>query len=137
MGILDQLLDEIGSTDLTQQVREICDQIFEQEKDKIEHIDYLIKGPNVFLCLEVPGRTNNEVSFLTLEREYEEMYVAVLWAWRKQQLENNTPEEIDPPRKRKTWVFNENKAKKILTEYAKIVKHFKGELDGDKKRNKN
>ena len=136
MGILDQLLDEINSKDLTQQVREICDQIFEQEKDKIEHIDYLIKGPNVFLCLEVPGITAREVAFLTLEREYEETYVAVLWTWRKNQLEANTPEEIDPPKRKKSWVFNENKAKKILTEYAKLVKYFKGEINA-LTRNKN
>jgi hypothetical protein len=132
MGILKTLLDEIKSNDLTQQVREICDKIFEEEKDRIKNIDYIITGPNVFLCLDVPGRNQNEVAFLSLEREYEETYLAVLWTWRKNQLENNTPDEIDPPKKRGTWVFEENQAPKILTEYAKIVKHLKGEFDGTK-----
>ena len=49
MGILDQLLKEIGSDDLTQQVREICAKIAEEEKDNMEHLDYILKGPNVFM----------------------------------------------------------------------------------------
>ncbi len=132
MGILKTLLGEIESNDLTQQVRELCDKIFEEEKDRIKNIDYIITGPNVFLCLDVPGRNKNEVAFLSLEREYEETYLAVLWTWRKNQVDLYTPEVIDPPKKRETWVFDENKAHKILTEYAKIVKHLKGEFNGTK-----
>ena len=127
MGILDQLLKEIGSDDLTQQVREICAKIAEEEKDNMEHLDYILKGPNVFLCLEVPGRRVNEVAFLVLEREYEEIYVVVLWTWTKSQLETYSPAEIPPPKKQKTWVLNENKATKILTGYAKIIKTLRGE----------
>ena len=127
MGILDQLLKEIGSDDLTQQVREIWAKIAEEEKDNMEHLDYILKGPNVFLCLEVPGRRVNEVAFLVLEREYEEIYVVVLWTWTKSQLETYSPAEIPPPKKQKTWVLNENKATKILTGYAKIIKTLRGE----------
>ncbi len=131
MGILDLLLEEIGTKDLTQQVRELCDQIFEEEKDKMEHIDYLVTGPNIFISLEVPGRHNKEVAFLTLEREYEEVYIASLWTWNKSEIALYEMKlatiPLGPPKKQKTWIINENKAKKILTEYAKIVKTLRGE----------
>ncbi len=130
MGILDSLLEEIGTTDLTQQVHEICDKIFEEEKEKIEYIEYLVTGPNIFLCLEVPGRHTKEIAFLTLEREYEEIYIAALWTFRKTETYINdvvVMKPDDPPKKQKTWTINENQAKKILTEYAKIVKTLRGE----------
>jgi len=127
MGILDLLLKEITSNDLTQQIREICAQIAEEEKDNTEHKECILKGPNIFLCLEVPGRRANEVAVLTLEREYEEIYVVALWTWTKNQIEFFKDDDLPTPKKQKTWIIQEYKAKKILTEYAKIVKTLRGE----------
>jgi len=115
------------SNHLTQQVREICSKIAEEEKDNTEHKECILKGPNIFLCLEIPGRRLNEVAVLTLEREYEEIYVVGLWTWTKSQIKFFKDGDLPRPKKQKTWVIQENKATKILTEYAKIVKTLRGE----------
>jgi len=125
MGILKQLLNELKDSPLTDQVRIICDQIIEEEKNSIEYPELNPTGPRVFLSLSVPGRNNKEVGFLTLEREDEEVYVAIYSTLEKHRIVEN-PEEQLPPRRRKVWVIDENKAEKILTQYAKKLKMLRG-----------
>jgi len=127
MGILDTLLSEIKSSDLTQQVREICDQITKQEKDKQEYPELAPSGPTVFLSLEAPGRNNKEIGFLTLEREDEEVYIIVYHSLEKNRIDEIDIERSAAPRRRKAWVINEVKAAKILTTYAKKLKMLRGD----------
>jgi len=125
MGILKQLLSEIKESDLTHQVRVICDQIIEEEKDSVEYPELNPTGPRVFLSLSVPGRNDKEIGFLTLEREDEEVYVAIYSTLEKHRIVED-PEEQLPPRRRKVWVIDENKAEKILTQFAKKLKMLRG-----------
>jgi len=127
VGILKILLEEIKTSDLTQQVREICDQIKEQEKNNMEYPELAPKGPMVFLSLEAPGRNIKEVGFLTLEREDEERYAAVYHTLEKYRINVENPDDILPPRRRSVWVIDENTAEKILTKFARKLKMLRGE----------
>ena len=129
MTCLDEMLLEIKTSDLDTQVKELCDKIFDQEKENFTHFEYMLKGPNIFLCLEVPGRTKKEIAFLCLEREYVETYIITLWTIFKPKIGEIKDKEKDivPYRKIRTWVIKENKANKILMEYAKTIKLMKGE----------
>jgi len=126
MGILQDLLKEVitPNADLTQQVRELCDLIKEEEQENINYSELLPTGPNVFLSLEVPGRYKTEVGFVTLEREGEEQYIIVYHTLEKNRIDK---EFSIPPRRRKVWEINENKAEKILTKFALIIKMLKNE----------
>ena len=125
MGILEKLLSEIPSSDLTEKVRVICDQIKEEESPKFEYPELAPKGALVFLTLEVPGRNDKEIGFLTLEREDEEVYVAIYSTLEKYRIKDPIEDTI-PPRRRKVWVIDENKAEKIITQFAKKLKMLKG-----------
>ena len=119
MSILSKLLSEIKSDDKVQQLRELCFRIYKEEESSIKNIDYLPKGPNIFLSLEVPGRTEKEIAFLSLEREYSEEYIVVLFS--KLQVPESTL------KRQKTWKTVEGNPEKILTTYARIYKHLRGE----------
>lgn len=127
MGILEILLSEIKSPDLTQQVREICDKIMNQEKELQKYSKLAPSGPTVFLSLEAPGRNDKEIGFLTLEREDEETYIIVYHTIEKYRIDEKDIEKSITPRRRKTWVINEVKAEKILTNYAKKLKMLRGD----------
>jgi len=124
MGILEQLLSEIKEPDLTHQVRVICDQIIKEEPVS-KYAELNPTGPRVFLSIEVPGRNNKEIGFLTLEREDVEVYCAIYSTLEKYRISEN-PEETIAPRRRKVWVIDENKAEKILTQFAKKLKMLRG-----------
>lgn len=119
MGILQQILSELKDSPTPEQVKIICDQIYNQEKDKANqsNIENAPKGPLIYLALEVKGRYRGEVGFLTLERENEEEFSSVYYS-----APNGTPLKI-----RKVWNIKENKPEKILTEYAKKFKMLRGE----------
>lgn len=126
MGILQNLLKEIvmPKADLTQQVRELCDLIKEEEQKNIKYPKLLPTGPNVFLSLEVPGRYKTEVGFITLERESVEQYIIVYHTLEKHRIDK---EFSILPRRRKVWEINENKAEKILTKFALTIKMLQNE----------
>ena len=128
MPILEELLKEIKSDDIDEQVKILCDQIFEEEKDKIEHIKIIPKGPNVFLSLEVPGRTSLEVAFVVLERETSSQFIISLWTINKSFI-NNFKSGDDPLslKRQRAEEVREFKPEKILHEYAKFIKYMKGE----------
>jgi len=117
---LDKIISEIPSTNITQQIREMCDIIMDEEKIRMEHLKYAPKGPNKFLVIEVKGMLKREIGFLTLERESEEEYVGVYWAFRLDKADR-------PPRKIKVHPIEGNSAKKIMYQFAKLVKFYRGE----------
>ena len=127
MGILQELLKEIKSDDMTQQIREICYTIYEEESPNFLYPDQEPKGTNVFLALEVPGRYTKEIGYLTLERQSEELYVAIFHTLDINRINIENPEATPIARRQKVWEIDENKAEKILMKFAKICKMLRGE----------
>jgi len=123
MTILGNIIKELNENDLTLQVKKICEQIELEETKKCKHPKRRPTGPNTFLSIEVPGIKKNEVSYVSLEREGEEEYLTVLWS-----LYNKFyADESKNLKKIKVWQINENKAEKILINFAKTVKFLRGE----------
>jgi len=126
MGVLKDLLKEIEGDDNLEKVRRICDQIAEEEKKNIHHEATLPVGPNLFLVLEVPGRIKEEIAYLALERESEDVWLAVLFTTTIKEYaarENTTPST----KRNRVWQINDSRPEKILTEYAKRYKFLRGE----------
>ena len=126
MSILGDIIKEIDNDDKLEVIRILCDQIFEEEVGNIENRDVLPTGPNIFLSLEVPGRVKNEIAFLSLERESEDVYLAVLFVTEKKQLKKEFLEDVSMKRQR-VWKINDHRPEKILTEYAKKYKLLRGQ----------
>jgi hypothetical protein len=124
MTILGDIIKEFGENELTLQVKKICQEIHNEEIKKCKHPERLPTGPNTFLSIEIPGiKKSNQVSYLSLEREGEEHYLTVLWSlYSKFYLD-----ETKNLKKIKVWEINENKAEKILIQFAKTVKLLRGE----------
>ena len=125
MTILQEILNGIKGDDFTEKIKTVCDQIFKEEVDNISHKDLLPKGANVFLALEVPGRIQNEIAFLTLEREGPLEFIAVLYTINKLDFTKKKIEELSY-KKTKVWEINEDKPEKILTAYARQYKFLRG-----------
>jgi len=126
LTILSEILKEIRSDDNLEKIRILCDQIFEEEKENIKYEMILPRGPNIFLSLEVPGRIKDEIAFLSLERESENLYLAVLFTTNKKELKKARDGEVSIKRQR-VWQINDHRPEKILTEYAKRYKFLRGE----------
>ena len=127
MGILATILEELGTDKLVEQVHMICQQIIEEEKQNFEYMDYASDGPNIFMTLEVPGRNQKEVGFLSLEREGEEIYLIIYSTLLKVDMEGVKPEDAPPPKRQKVWEIRDHRAEKIVTDYAKRIKLLRGE----------
>ena len=125
MTILRELIEQMKSNkkDNLQQIRELCDRIMQEEKSNITHKSHLPVGPNIFLALEVPGRNSKEVAYLTLERETEDLYLAVLYTIPLMLLKIPT----SGLRRQMVWEIEDHRPEKILTEYAKHYKYLRGE----------
>lgn len=126
MTILDELIKEAGTSDLTEQIRSICEKIYNEEKPTFQYPEVEPKGPNIFLAVEVPGKTDRQTGFLTLERESEEDYVVVFYMVDINKIVKGSKEESVSPRKIKAWEVSEIYADKILTRFAKICKTLRG-----------
>ena len=129
MGILQKLLKELESTDdALEKIRSLCDQIYDQEIGNIKHESILPTGPNILLSLEVPGRIKDEIAFLSLERESEDLYLAVLFITTEKELQKSIVRKDSPSIKRqRVWQINDHRPTQILTEYAKRYKFLRGE----------
>ena len=125
MTILQELLAEIKSDDFSEQIKTICDKIFKEEESNITHKDLLPKGANIFLSLEVPPRIQNEIAFLTLEREGPKEFISILYTVNKLEYIKKKLEELSY-KKTKVWEINEDKPEKILTAYARQYKILRG-----------
>ena len=122
MTILKQILDEIKTDDKTQKLKQLCDKIQREETDGKED-EIAPTGPNIFLSLEVPGRTTKEIAFLTLERETNSKYLVILYTMLKSQISN----KIISLKRRSVSEIEDNRPEKILTFYAQKLKYLKGE----------
>lgn len=123
MTILSDVLKEIPANDELDRMRMMCDKIQEEESSKIENATMLPKGPNILLALEVPGRTEKEISFLTLERETPDKYIMVLFSIQRIQIRK----EGATLKRMKVYEIDDHRTEKILTEYAKVYKFLRGE----------
>lgn len=124
MTILEKLLKEIESDNsITDQIRILCDKIYDEMAAPFHQQSPV--GPNTFLCLEVPGKTKNQIGFLTLEREAEDRYVCLFHTINKIDLKKVGQEPKIT--RQQAWEIRESKPQKILIEYAKNYKFLRGE----------
>lgn len=127
MGILEDIIAELPSEELIEQLHMIATQILEEESPNFQYMDFASTGPNVLLTLEVPGRNKKEVGFVSLEREGPEVYLMVYLTLPISELETKKPDEALPPKRQRVWEVRDHRAAKIMTEFAKVVKHLRGE----------
>lgn len=126
MGVLRQLLSELKDDSNAEQVRQLCDQIIQEEQNSFQYPQTLPKGPNLFLVLEVPGRIKDEIAYLALERESEDLWLNVLFTTTKKEFAMR--EKKAPSLKRtRTWEIKDSRPEKVLTDFAKRYKFLRGE----------
>jgi hypothetical protein len=121
MTILQTLLEQINKSEIVEQIKIVCDRMMEEEPIPQESKDYAPRGGNIFLVVNVPpvGRVN-EVSFLTLEREFKDQFIACLYSVYMYDKDTKL-------KKIKSWEIKEAKPEKILSKFAEILKHLRGE----------
>lgn len=120
---LEKILSETETSEYLEQIREICNKIWDEEKSKVRHPGKLPKGPNIFISLEVPGRRENEYSYISLEREAEDRWLTVYRTIFTKDYTNK-----DKFAKRvKVFEIRQFKPNKVLSEFAKHVKLLRGE----------
>jgi hypothetical protein len=131
MGILEDIIAELPSDKLIEQLHMIATQILEEESDNFYYdkriLDYASEGPNVLLTLEVPGRNKKEVGFISLEREGTEVYIVTFSTLPFIEMETKKPDEALPPKRQRVWEVKDHRATRIMTEFAKKVKYLRGE----------
>ena len=130
MSILGDLISSLKTNELVEQVSIISERILEEEAPNMPYLDYRPRGPNIFLSLQVPGRTKTDIGFLALERENEDLWVATYWTSTEKKLIRSMEDEtLDTPPllKKKVHAIEDHRPEKILTEYAKLVKFYHGE----------
>jgi len=127
MTILSDIIKELGTDKLSEQVHMICKKIKDEETESFEYIQYASEGPNIFLTLEVPGRNKKEVGFISLERESDEVYLSIYSTLFLIDIKNVEPKDAAPPKRQRVWEIKDHRAEKILTEFAKHVKYLRGE----------
>ncbi len=123
MTILRELLNKIKTDDNLEKIRILCDQISKEEKLNQKYKKRPV-GPNLFLVLEVPGKLQDEVGFLGLERESEDVYLIILFTSNKSNINSEKPLII---KRQRVWEIKNNNPEKILTKYAKQYKILIGE----------
>lgn len=124
MTILEELMSEIKNNNSLEQIRIICDKIYEEEKDKQKYLQTSPKGSRIFLSLEVPGNTIKEIGFITLEIEDEDHYIIGYYTIQISIIEDS---ENNNPRLKKIWHIETNKPNKVLQCFAQKMKMLKGE----------
>lgn len=117
--ILEELLAKTVKSMLDDQLKQICDQVMEEERPKFHNPAFEPIGPNIFLAVQCSKENDILVSYLVLEREMKEKYIVVLMS------QNSKKDNI--LRRQKVWEVKEDKAEKILKFYAEKLKFVKGE----------
>lgn len=130
MGILDEVIAEFKTDNMIIQLRELCKQISEEENKKIiKYVERLPKGPNVFLSLEIPPLKNSEISYITLERDMSlegeggTDWLVFIWTMNLKLYRD----DAKGLKRVKVYKIEGKSAKKILTQFAKKVKFYRGE----------
>lgn len=131
MGILEDIIAELPSDKLIEQLHMIATNILEEEEPNFYYdkkiLDYASEGPNVLLILEVPGKYKKEVGFISLEREGPEVYLVIFSTLPIAEIDGKKPDEALPPKRQRVWEVKDHRATKIMTEFAKKVKYLRGE----------
>jgi len=122
LSLLSELLKEIGDDPVVTQVKKICDKIFDEEKEGMKNLEEAPKGGNTFLSLQVEYRIN-EISFLSLEREAPQTFIAVLYSRKVKSLEKHLV-----LKRIKVWDINQYVPKRIIKEYACLLKYVNVEI---------
>ena len=117
MRILEGILLELKEEELDIQVFEICNRIQEEEDPPNETL--APKNTSIFLCLEYNNSNENEIKFLTLEREIPNKYFIGFWC-SKNDKQVKRIKSID---------INERKAEEILKAFAKTYKSEKENIN--------
>ncbi len=115
MGILEDVIKELGTNELDQQVRELCDLITQEERGGKDYDGP--DGPNIFLSLQV-NEYKGKKEYITLERENPEKYIIGRW------LKGKPP---SPLNRKKVWEVEENQANRIIKYFANKLIFLKGE----------
>ena len=128
MSILRDLITNMKTSDLVEQMRILTERVLEEESPNMEYIEQRPQGANIFLALQVPGTTKQEVGFLCLERENEDLWLVSFWTIPKRQLDKSIDEDQRAfVRKRRIHEIKDHRPEKILTKYAKQFKFYHGE----------
>lgn len=125
--LLEELLNEIPESDVTVKIREVCLRIWEEEKRHITHPKALPEGANVFLALQVAPRGKDEVSYVSLERDPLEEWIVVYYSVRMNEYRKGPQKVTIVPKRIKAHTIKEHKPNKIMAEFAKLVKFYRGE----------
>lgn len=130
MGILEDIIAELPSDELTEQLHMIATDILKEDTPNFYYdkkiLDYASTGPNVILTLEVPGRYKKEVGFISLEREGKETFLIIFSSLSKGELEKE-PDDASSPKRQRVWEVNDHRTAKIMAEFARQVKFLRGE----------
>jgi len=122
--LLNEILLELKDSEIDEQVKAICDKVTKEELESMERKDEIIIGPNIFLCLEIPGRTKNEVGFLTLERESVETYIIGHWVRYKPKKDKA---ETPPYKRVEVFPVKDDRPAKVLKIFAEKLKYMRGD----------
>jgi hypothetical protein len=121
--MLEEILEKTKTLPTDDQLKQICDQIQKEEEEKFrDYLGEMPKGPNMFLAIWVPGITGKELCYVCLEREFPGKYLVTLWS----KLSEKSIIKKKSLIRTKVWEVKESAPKKILEEYAKILKFMRG-----------
>jgi hypothetical protein len=127
--ILDELMEEMKDQkilDFHEQIMEISNNIFNEEKESMKYIDLHPNGANVILTLETKGLIKKEIGFLTLQRDFGDKYICVYRTIFEPKIKHL--KENDEVRYfiNATWEIDENKVEKVMKEFIKRYKFIEG-----------
>lgn len=123
-NLLDEAIELVKGKEIDQQVKEICDQIIEQETEPnglMPMNELMPIGPNIFLAINCPGRIKQEIAFLTLEREMLGQYIIAFWA-------KNINNKDDILKRYRVWSIMEISCKQIIKSFAEKLKYVRGDI---------
>jgi hypothetical protein len=124
--IIDEILKEVPSDEMLIQVKEICNAISKEEAPTVKYPQILPDGANIFLALEVPSKNKGDISFLTLERDPMDEYTSNYYSIRITDIRKTT-DLPQMPKRYQSHIIEGRSAKKIMIEFAKLVKFYRGE----------
>lgn len=127
LKIIDEILKEVPSDEVLVQVKEICNAIRKEEAPTIKYPQVLPDGANIFLALEVPAKNKGELSFLTLERDPMDEYASHYYSIRIADVRKIGVDLPQMPKRYQSHRIEGRSAKKIMFEFAKLVKFYRGE----------
>jgi len=121
MSVLDSLLEEVESHPKDEQIKVICDTIWEEERHGGDYTEEVLeempRGPNVFLTLKAPDRYKGMRTYLSLEREAPEKYVLI-----------TSIKDGETLKRVKAVEVKDHRPKKVLHAFAEYLQFLRGKL---------